>query len=107
MTEFAETGKMDTNRKHDNGTIGPSAHADHRADARGLTMGPPRYRSDLTDDERADAHAAIDNAMLSVGQVLEAALRAMANLRDARATLQQCGDARDVRMALGGRQQSS
>lgn len=98
---------MDTNRKHDNGTIGVPAHADHRADARGLTMGPPRYRSDLTDDERADAHAAIDNAMLSVGQVLEAALQAMANLRDARATLQQCGDTRDLRMTLGGRQQSS
>ena len=45
--------------------------------------------------------------MLSVGQVLEAALQAMANLRDARATLQQCGDARDTRMTLGGRQQSS
>ncbi|CAB3758563.1 hypothetical protein GQ57_03140 [Burkholderia sp. MSh2] len=98
---------MDTNRKHDNGTIGAMDRADHRADTRGLTMGPPRYRSDLTDGERADAHAAIDNAMLSVGQVLEAALQAMANLRDARATLQQCGDARDPRISLGGRQQSS
>ncbi|VWD64044.1 hypothetical protein BLA39750_07831 [Burkholderia lata] len=98
---------MDTNRKHDIGTIGVSAHADHRADTRGMTMGPPRYRPDLTDDERADAHAKIDSAMLSVGQVLEAALQAMANLRDARATLQQCGDARDTRMTLGGRQQSS
>ncbi|WP_230684596.1 hypothetical protein [Burkholderia cepacia] len=107
MTVIAETGKMDTNRKHDNGTIGASAHADHRADARGLTIGSPRFRSDLTDDERADAHAAIDTAMLSVGQVLEAALQAMANLRDARATLQQCGDSCDTHLIRGGRQQSS
>ncbi|KVD18373.1 hypothetical protein WI81_09815 [Burkholderia ubonensis] len=97
---------MNSNSEHNTGTIGASMPADHHADSRGSSMFTPRIRTDMTDDERADAHAAIDTAMQSVGQVLEAALQAMANLRDARETLTQCGDGRDARLNLGGQQTS-
>lgn len=44
-------------------------------------------RLDVSNDEREEMRATIDNAMQSVGLVLETALQAMTNLRAARAAL--------------------
>ncbi|KVN23546.1 hypothetical protein WJ63_20385 [Burkholderia pyrrocinia] len=96
---------MNSNMQHNNSTTGAAAPADHHADTGGAPAFSPPCRTNLTDDERADAHAAIDCAMQSIGQVLEAALQAMANLRDARATLAPPDDGRDARLSLGARQQ--
>lgn len=44
-------------------------------------------RLDVSNDEREEMRAMIDNAMQSVGLVLETALQAMTNLRAVRAAL--------------------
>ena len=78
---------MSIDMKHNNGTIGALMAADRHVDTRAQVMGEVRFRTDLTESERDDARAAIDDAMQSVGQVLEVALQAMGNLRTARAAL--------------------
>ncbi|MCR1767679.1 hypothetical protein [Burkholderia glumae] len=78
---------MSNNMKHNNGTIGASMAVDRHADAHTLSMFRGRFHSGLTERERAEARAAIDNAMQSVGQVLEVSLQAMGNLRVAQAAL--------------------
>ncbi|VWC00426.1 hypothetical protein BPS26883_04863 [Burkholderia pseudomultivorans] len=75
---------MSINMKHSSGTV---MAADRHVDMRPLVMDGARFCSDLTESERVDARAAIDDAMQSVGQVLEAALQVMGNLRTARAAL--------------------
>ncbi|TCW81026.1 hypothetical protein C5O80_22860 [Burkholderia sp. SRS-46] len=98
---------MNSDVKHNNGMTGVPMAVDHLADARGLSMFPARYRSDMIERERADARAAIDNAMLSVGQVLEAALQAMTNLRAASAALAQSSDCAADYQDAGGAGKSS
>ncbi|WP_232446762.1 hypothetical protein [Burkholderia ubonensis] len=78
--------------KHKNGTTGASMAVDRHADVRGLSMFSSRCRADLLHREQVEARTAIDDAMQSVGQVLEAALQAMSNLRAARAALARSGD---------------
>ncbi|MBN3820070.1 hypothetical protein G3N57_27280 [Paraburkholderia sp. Se-20369] len=97
---------MNSNMQHNNSTTGAAAPADHHADTGGVQAFSPQSRTNLTDDERADAHAAIDCAMQSVGQVLEAALQAMANLRNARATLAPPDDGQGARLNLGAHRQA-
>ncbi|MGV4733188.1 hypothetical protein ACRUK7_24690 [Burkholderia pseudomallei] len=98
---------MNSDVKHNNGMTGVPMAVDHLADARGLSMFPVRYRPDLTERERADARAAIDNAMQSVGHVLEAALQAMTNLRAANAALARSGDCAPDYQDVGGAGKSS
>ncbi|MDR8051881.1 hypothetical protein [Burkholderia cenocepacia] len=83
---------MSIDMKHNNRAVGVLMAADRHADARALAMGGMRFRSDLTRSEREVARAAIDDAMQSVGQVLETVLQAMGNLRVARAELGRCDD---------------
>ncbi|KVU55396.1 hypothetical protein [Burkholderia cepacia] len=83
---------MSIDMKHNNGAVGVMTAADRHADARALAMGGMRFRSDLIRSERDVARAAIDDAMQSVGQVIEVALQAMGNLRVARAALGRCDD---------------
>jgi hypothetical protein len=78
---------MSINMKHNNSTVGTWMAVDRHADARSLVTDTVRLRADRTDGERDKARAAIDDAMQSVGQVLEFALQAMGNLRVARAAL--------------------
>ena len=83
---------MNSDMKHNNGTTGASMAVDRHADPRGLSMFPSRCRADLHDREQANAQAAVDDAMQSVGQMLEAVLQVMTNLRAARAALARAGD---------------
>ncbi|MDR5642859.1 hypothetical protein [Burkholderia cenocepacia] len=93
--------------KHNNGAVGVLTAADRHADARALATGGMRFRSDLTGSERDVAHAAIDDAMQSVGQVLEVALQAMGNLRVARAALARCDDGPPIHANMNDRYKSS
>ncbi|MCW0030047.1 hypothetical protein [Burkholderia pseudomallei] len=76
---------MQSNINRDNNLAGVAMNADRLVDARGLAAVAARYRDDR--GNRADAQAAIDSAIDSVGLVLESALAAMAELRSARAVL--------------------
>ncbi len=92
---------MSINMKHSNGTVGTLTAADRHADTRSQAMGVGRFRTNLTESERDDARTAIDDAMQSVGQVLEAALQAMGNLRTARAALVRYDDGPPMRAETG------
>ncbi|WP_028201175.1 hypothetical protein [Burkholderia pseudomallei] len=81
---------MQSNINRDNNLAGVAMNADRLVDARGLAAIAARYREDR--GNRADAEAAIDNAIDSVGLVLESALAAMAELRNARAALMRFAD---------------
>ncbi|KWC25357.1 hypothetical protein WL50_10570 [Burkholderia ubonensis] len=98
---------MNSDVKHNNGAIVPSMAVDRHADACGLPMFPARFRTDQINRDQADARAAIDNAMQSVGQVLEAALQAMTNLRAASAALEQSDHMRPASPNVGGTAKSS
>ncbi|KVS41077.1 hypothetical protein [Burkholderia ubonensis] len=98
---------MNSNVKHTNGAIVPSMAVDRHADACGLPMFPARFRTDLINNDQADARAAIDNAMQSVGQVLEAALQAMTNLRAASAALEQSDHVPPASPNVGGTEKST
>ncbi|WP_423378000.1 hypothetical protein [Burkholderia sp. LMG 32019] len=98
---------MSINMKHSNGPVGALMAADRQADSRSQAVGGVRLRTDLTESERDDACAAIDDAMQSVGQVLEVALQAMGNLRVARAALVRYDDGPPLRTERGGACQRS
>jgi hypothetical protein len=98
---------MSNNMKHNNGTIGASMAVDRHADAHALSMFAGRFNSGLTERERADVCAAIDNAMQSVGQVLEVALQAMGNLRVAQAALVHYDDGPPTRSEQDKQQKTS
>ncbi|KVD81692.1 hypothetical protein WS62_24220 [Burkholderia sp. ABCPW 14] len=81
---------MQSNINRDNNLAGVAMNAERPTDARGLAAIAGRYRNDH--GNRADAEAAIDSALDSVGLVLESALAAMAELRNARAVLTHFAD---------------
>ncbi|UNY41861.1 hypothetical protein CPT_Momento_031 [Burkholderia phage Momento] len=98
---------MSIDMKHNNGAVGVLTAADRHADARARATGGVRFRSDMTGSERDVARAAIDDAMQSVGQVLEVALQAMGNLRVARAALGRCDDGPPIHANMNDRYKSS
>ncbi len=80
---------MSIDMKHNNRTVGVLMAADRQVNTRCRAMGEGRYRLDLTGCQRDDPRAAIDDAMQSVGQVLEVILQVMGDLRTARDALTQ------------------
>ncbi|CAJ7442318.1 Uncharacterised protein [Burkholderia pseudomallei] len=81
---------MQSNINCDNNPAGVAMNADRLVDARGLVAIAARCRDERRN--RHDATAAIDSAIDSVGIVLESALAAMTELRNARAAIARCSD---------------